>query len=205
MPACSWGVQVDVALAAIGARLGADASGLASWARFSVDHLYYLADLDALRTRGANPRGHTPQTIDYAHGGWAAGTAITAIDRCAAALGAGLLPHRVARTYDHRELSQGPTAAALAAQSLEATAWVNSVAADPETGILLAFRKPLVHAYVAATGQVSTGPITARNALEATVGGQPARIQVDDLVARCCAFAHRHVADFLQRALVPGF
>jgi hypothetical protein len=214
MPTCIWAVNVDAAMGAIerrfptaGGGLLRSPSGAASWARFAVEHLYYLADVDVARTRGPHPNGHTPQTIDYAHGEWATSTALTAIDRCAACLGEGLLgpKKKSEHAYDHRDLKSKANAEKIAGLSPTAAGWVESVDRDPEYSVLLAFRNPLVHAYVAATGQVSTGPITARNALRVDVDGASVSIPVDELVDRCCSFAKLHVERFLQLALSPGF
>jgi len=58
------------------------------WAGWAVDALHYLDDLDqAQGTYTAPVRGHNPDIVDIAHVRWAAGTAVTSLDLCAAALG----------------------------------------------------------------------------------------------------------------------
>src|SRR4051812_1807307 len=65
-----------------------DTGALMMWATFTVEGIYYLSDLDdAYRAGSVSSLGHQPETIEISHIRWAAGTAITALDLCAAALG----------------------------------------------------------------------------------------------------------------------
>jgi hypothetical protein len=58
------------------------------WAAWAVEALHYLDDLDQVQTHYPMPvQGHHPDIIDIAHVRWVTGTAITALDLCAAALG----------------------------------------------------------------------------------------------------------------------
>jgi len=60
----------------------------AMWAAWAVEALHYLDDLDQVQTHYPTPvQGHHPDIIDIAHVRWVTGTAITALDLCAAALG----------------------------------------------------------------------------------------------------------------------
>ena len=63
-------------------------SPLSMWAVWAVESLHYLDDLDASQADYPNAVGaHHADIVDIAHVRWAAGTAITALDLCAAALG----------------------------------------------------------------------------------------------------------------------
>lgn len=66
-----------------------DAGAFVSWAGSAVESLFYLTDLDAQIASKTedSPLGHNWQVVDHAHARWAVGTAITALDLCAAALG----------------------------------------------------------------------------------------------------------------------
>jgi hypothetical protein len=63
-------------------------SPLSIWAVWSVESLHDLDDLDASQADYPKAIGtHHADIVDMAHVRWAAGTATTALDLCAAALG----------------------------------------------------------------------------------------------------------------------
>lgn len=71
-------------------RVNGDAQARVSFAVECVNGLHYLADLDdhlVPRDAATNVLSHGWQAVDMAHARWAAGSAITALDLCAAALG----------------------------------------------------------------------------------------------------------------------
>jgi hypothetical protein len=58
------------------------------WAAWTIDALNYLADVDQVQGGyQQSVNGHHADIIDIAHVRWATGSAITALDLCAAALG----------------------------------------------------------------------------------------------------------------------
>jgi hypothetical protein len=71
-----------------------DAGALVMWALWSVESLHYLQDIhrDFDRTRKA-VGGYPPDMVDVAHVRWAAGTAVTALDLCAAAFARAFCAH----------------------------------------------------------------------------------------------------------------
>ena len=83
-----WSIEPGPIIEGLGARAAAAASCL-SYAVAAVESLFYLADLDSMLMTGARhlPEGHDALTVDVAHARWAAGTAVTALDLCGAAVG----------------------------------------------------------------------------------------------------------------------
>ncbi len=59
------------------------------WAASTAEGLMYLADMDSLVTQLLNDNllNHSSIVVDESHARWAAGSAVTAVDLCAAALG----------------------------------------------------------------------------------------------------------------------
>jgi hypothetical protein len=85
-----------------------DASGCVLWATSAVNGLAYLDDLDtALDGSPRMATGHDALVVDVAHARWAAGTAMTALDLCAAAIGLLYLPART-RYYDMGDVLCSP-------------------------------------------------------------------------------------------------
>ena len=99
MPPIQWPPATRAAIELLGSR-NSDASSCVLWATSAVDGLAYLDDLDTARNGGARvANGHDALVVDVAHASWAAGTAMTALDLCAAAIGFLYLPPRH-RYYD---------------------------------------------------------------------------------------------------------
>jgi hypothetical protein len=76
--------------AAIAQRVSGDVSARISFAVECVNGLHYLSDIDTQLVpvdAATDVLGHNWQVVDMAHARWAAGSAITALDLCAAALG----------------------------------------------------------------------------------------------------------------------
>src|SRR6266536_3793667 len=93
MPAYKWMLPPASIIPVLDSRSPAAARCL-MWAVSAVDGLHYLEDLDAaLPGTRLLPGGHDALTVDIAHARWAAGTAITALDLCAAAIGHLYLPN----------------------------------------------------------------------------------------------------------------
>jgi len=124
-------------------------SALVGWARWTVDSLYYLADLDLrVEVRDANGQ-HAWHVVDLAHFRWAASSALGAMDLCAAAAArrAGLGPKVTrggVREFSLLELGQAVADGELANPDI--SAWVSRLAVDRSVGVIRAIRHPTTHA-----------------------------------------------------------
>jgi hypothetical protein len=91
MPAHAWTTYYMAATTKLEQRpsIGSRTPGLLAWAGFSVDALYYLADVDDFLVTQSPERwlDHQPETIDLANAYVAASLAFAGLDRCAAVLG----------------------------------------------------------------------------------------------------------------------
>lgn len=65
----------------------AEQGALVMWAVLGVESLHYLDDLVSEHTQFSPIPKHSPEVKDISHIRWAAGTSISSIDLCAAALG----------------------------------------------------------------------------------------------------------------------
>jgi hypothetical protein len=193
-------VDSEKALKVIADSLDEKGNAFTCWAVWSVSYLRYLAALD--RAAPGLPTAIPPitlQVIDYSHGHWATVTAITAIDRCAAALGSLLPAKKGGFAYSlsdlngkHRPLATFPLA----------DRWVASVHADSEYGTVKSFRDPMVHRSIRATAELGG---SSRSELRIDSGTGPVSVKADDLVRKSLTLAVRHVGSFLATALEPGF
>jgi hypothetical protein len=196
MPPYSWTNDRDAVIKAIEARGLAEARDLAesgalvAWATDSVEALHYLCDVDA-EAFGAD-RTHAPHIIDAAHVAWSCGTAITALDRCAAALG--------------RVFANGPTIRSngtvheLDVRSLklpnvgvpsDVITWLAGVRCDPDYGVVHGARNPMTHARLVRNFTMS------RQRIQFTVG--TGKFEAEDLVQRAARLATSHVEAFLAK------
>jgi len=121
---------------------------LVMWARWTVDSLYYLQELDAAVDRHG-PNRHHWASIDIAHVRWAAGSAIGAIDLCAAALARKLAigPKRrkdgTAHEFDLADLIKSVDAGRVRGGG---AAWARNVSKNKAVVTLTAIRHPTTHA-----------------------------------------------------------
>lgn len=123
-------------------------------AKHAVESLHYLADLDDACFREDHPQGgHPSDATDEAHVRWAAGSAITGVDLCAAALGRVYKIADGLRELSMRDLtmhfgdpSRKKAATNYAAMGPAWQAWARAVYADPAYIRCLAARNPLTHA-----------------------------------------------------------
>jgi hypothetical protein len=127
--------------------MNADAQARLSFAIECVDALHYLVDLDdhlIPNDVATEVLGHGWQVVDIAHVRWAAATAITALDLCAAALGRlycgmsgwDLSVEKAARNKTHWKT--------LAAHE-QASGWITAVRGDHRYNELLQLRHALTH------------------------------------------------------------
>ena len=150
MPPLDWPLDTGQIIQQFESRHGAPKlGGLLRFALAGVNSLYYLDDLD--KTYDCSREaigGHPHDVIDVAHCRWATGTCITALDLCAASLGAAFCNHK-----EDRELSIadfGPKArhgeslrARLPATALK---WIDAVLADVDYQKIKKARRSLTHA-----------------------------------------------------------
>jgi hypothetical protein len=146
MPAHVWPQDP---VAAAGAHLDArnpQAGACLLWAKEAVDGLHYLTDLeDDLPSDALLPNGHHATVVHITHARWAVGTAMTALDLCAAAVGFLYLPARPGgKFYDFGQLlslrRQDPT---MPCQGV--SDWVGAVITDPKYAGVEQARQHLTH------------------------------------------------------------
>jgi hypothetical protein len=177
------------------------------WAAWAVDALHYLADLDADIFNGSRVLGgHHVDTVEIAHARWAAGTAMTALDLCAATIGALHLP-RSQRAYDILDLDQAKRRASLCKAC---TAWLDGVISDPDYSLLKDIRNPLTHSTmprILAIGGAAPAPEpepdlrTSRTRFKVTSASAPlGMIQTQELIERGREVSGRHVLALLKAA-----
>jgi hypothetical protein len=149
-----------------------------------VEALDYLDDIDDEFVRTSRTRGFHPHTIDLAHVRWAAGTAVTAIDLCAAALG----NWYCGVPGDNHALDLADVRSQRNKLPPSATAWVERVWTDPEYETLRKVRNPFTHRRLPrhlTVGGRTAFPISPSK----TVGSR-------ELVLLARDVARRHVQDF---------
>ncbi len=182
------------------------------WATSAVDGLAYLDDLDTARDGGARfTNGHDALVIDVAHARWAAGTAMTALDLCAAAIGFLYLPAR----RDHHYYDMGNVLAvldkeiAVAATNISSRPlgwpprqgvrpWIVDLSAADDYQLIKAVRNPLIHRTLARNLGITVGggPQRADRTM-LKVDGQPDPVSVHVVVDTATRLAARHVGRFV--------
>ncbi|MCX5743063.1 MAG: hypothetical protein NT062_11280 [Proteobacteria bacterium] len=179
----------------------AEAAALVAHAVWTVDALHYLADVDC----PIDARGHDLQVVDIAHVRWATGTAVTALDLCAAVLARVFLGHATKHEYDLRDFEPPPLVIPPAVPSknarersqdraslpADAVTWVDAVIGDKDYKPVMATRNPMTHARL--PRHLSTGSRTRYE----FGGGQ---LTVTEIVERATTFATRSVENFLAIA-----
>lgn len=127
-----------------------------AWATWTVESLHYLYDLDDIvqQRYPAKVSGHDADIVDIAHVRWATGTAISAVDLCAAALG----DLFCGTAQGHRKLDLRSFASTSTSQqvirrrnSLPAAArtWVDAIEQDQHYSDIHDARNPLTHSWLA--------------------------------------------------------
>lgn len=206
MGAMTWSKNPVAVAQQYDARHGAGPLGpLFIWATWAVDGLYYLDDVDAVQANYPNSVGvHHPDVVDIAHVRWATGSAVTALDLCAAALGRLYCGWIKVKELDLRDFD--PATQRISATNMRsslspsALGWVDAVLADTRYKNIQGARNPLTHAWMSRHLQRSIG---------GGGGGHPARtafrilatnaqMGARDLVEQSKALAGEHVDAFLQ-------
>jgi hypothetical protein len=181
------------------------------WATSAVDGLAYLDDLDTARDGGARVvgNGHDALVIDVAHARWAAGTAMTALDLCAAAIGFLYLPPRH-RYYDMANVLEildkeiGVAATSWSSRPpgwpprQGVRPWIVDLTADDDYQLIKAVRDPLTHRTLARHIGIALGggPERADRTM-LKVDGQTDPVPVHVVVDTATRLAARHVGRFV--------
>jgi hypothetical protein len=136
--------------AATAQRLSGDVSARISFAVECVNGLHYLSDIDGQLVpldAATDVLGHNWQVVDMAHVRWAAGSAITALDLCAAALGrlyCGISGDD-ARDLDLEGIKRPEHRDVLRAAPGDPAAWAAGVRGEHRYSDLLDLRHQLTH------------------------------------------------------------
>ena len=162
--------------------------------------MHYLADLDAYYNRERNvPGSHKRDVVDLAHARWATGTAVTALDLCASAIGRALCKHQGKTELDLGDFDQTTRRSNRKQQQLQqrlqqlpppALQWINGVFVDPAFEQLKEARHALTHRTL--PRHLFTGP----QRLKLNVGEN--EVSVADLVVQARELATTHVVALLR-------
>ena len=218
MPPIQWPPATLSTIELLNSR-NVDASGCVLWATSAVDGLAYLDDLDAALDGSARmATGHDALVVDVGHARWAAGTAMTALDLCAAAIGLLYLPAR-RHYYDMGDvLAALDREAKVAAASTSASRrpgwpprpgvrpWIVDLTGDPGTALpvdndfalIRAVRNPLTHRTMARHIGMTVGGGPQRvDRTMFKVDGQPEPVPVHVVVDIATRLAALHVGRFV--------
>ncbi|WNM63785.1 hypothetical protein [Candidatus Nitrospira neomarina] len=200
MPPFTWPTERSRIIAAFEKRHAApEAGALLGWAVSAVDALYYLADIHASYDSSRSVLGtHNPDVIDVPHARWAAGTSMTALDLCAAALGRAICKHSKERELDlgSFEVDRLKEQALFRKLPKEAVQWLEGVLDDPGLTKLKDARHPLTHRRLSRHFSMSIGSSCLDERLKLQVGAN--RVRVADLVVEVRDLATTHVSALIQ-------
>ncbi len=153
MPAFHWSkppgiITQDFEQRHPGSGASVSVSPLVMWACWAVEGLHYLGDIDRAHTgTRAQVFGHHPDIVDIANVRWATGTAITALDLCAAALGNAFCGNVGSHEMDLRDFESGKirNRPKLPAPALR---WVDAVLNDARYVETHDARNPFTHSWL---------------------------------------------------------
>jgi len=128
-------------------------SNLVMWATWAIEGLHYLDHLDQIQAAYPAPiQGHPADVIDIAHVRWATGTAITALDLCAGALGRFCCGWTKPQELDLRDFDPAKKEKMAKKQRAKlpsaALAWVDEVLADGRYIDIQDARNPFTHSWL---------------------------------------------------------
>jgi hypothetical protein len=204
MPPFSWPTDPVAVVRGFEKRRESPPSGaLILWAAWTVESLHYLDDIDLAYDETHVPiGGHRPDVVDVAHARWATGSAMTALDLCAAALARVFCAHKGEYELDLGDFDptiakrQAARAKRRALLPLGMRAWVETACHDTEYDTIRRGRHWLTHSRVRRHFTLSAGGPPLR--LELEVGR---KIAARELVETARDLATRYVLRFL--ALLP--
>jgi hypothetical protein len=187
------------------------ASRFPIWALWTVESLDYLAMLDdeTMGPPARSPYGYGPDVVEIAHTRWAAGSAVTALDLCAAMLavrhGSRPVDSHSASLGDFVPKHQRNMDAKKRAQDLRdavphaARAWISAVWGDPEYQTVRRARNPLTHSSLPRLVRGSMGGAqTPERSTLLPVGPNKAWLSSGELVRKARDIAVQHVAAFFD-------
>jgi hypothetical protein len=168
------------------------------WAGNATNSLHYLADVAATVAPADEPYplGHGWQVAALAHARWATGTAVTAIDLCAATLGrlhTSDYPKPSRHEMDFRDARKHSNLKNLP----RAVTWMDAVDDDSNYQLVLDARHALTHQQLRTTHGGTVGPsgvTTYRTLLDLRRTGKT--VGTDDLLRASIDAATRHVEAF---------
>ena len=171
-----------------------DHSALVIWAVWTVDSLFYLEEIvNADRTDLSLYAPHNPATKAVAHLRWAAGSAITAIDLCAAVAARELGLWTGGNEFDARKLVNKRNdlpAVVVGGWPPDILRWLEDLTMDPDYPIILGARHPLTHA------RVIRHFTTADRSIRIDMGGT--LYTTDELIVLARKLATKQVEAFLD-------
>ena len=184
----------------------AEAGALIGHAVWAVDGLHYLMSIDQIAFEGPGQlHGAHTDTVELTHVRWAATSALTALDLCAAALArrSGLyMGNRRAAIQNLN--AAGPEEAKTIRTQLNPRAldWVNRVVRDSDYAILRRVRHPLTHSRLTRHISIGGAPASARR-LSLPVGipdsaGNRTQMGSRELLTLSADVATRHIESLLS-------
>lgn len=173
-----------------------EGAALLMWSAWAVESLGYLDDLERSYFVEGNTGGFPGEVIDLAHVRWSAGTAMTALDLCAASLGVWYCG--VAAGSHQRKVKDFADPASRLALPGPAAAWIETVLADSDFGATSDTRNPFTHGRVARHISVGNVPTTAHAGRTELRQRGGSLMSARDVVVRSRELAWRHVQSFLD-------
>lgn len=199
-----WGWDFNQ-IGAANAWSSSGAGGLLVWAMWAAEGLDYVVAIDD-EAFGREPRvlrGYHPDVLDLIHVRWACGTAITAIDLCAAALGREHCEVRGSYELDLGDFFYGRDSTTYIAKVPDwARDWLMDVNTDPEYQVVRSTRAYMTHGRLPRTvqlGAVPPGPHEQR--VKLPIEDEAERWNCRDLVLVARRVGIKHVEAFLDRVM----
>lgn len=176
------------------------AGALLAWAGWTLDALHYLDEIDSRYDGTRVAAGHRPDVVDVAHARWATGTAMTALDLCAAGLARAFCSHVGQRELDVGDLGRTGKCAVLLRGQLPrgATTWLDGVLNDPDYQTVKEARDVLTHSTVRRHFSMVGG---SAHDPRLEVETRSNRLPVRRLVEVSVALADRHVSSLFGQLL----
>jgi hypothetical protein len=151
MPALQWPrAPIEIVQAFEARREGRSNTGaLILWSTWTVEGLYYLDELSKMyEAESTSGIEHQPESVNIAHVRWATGSAVTALDLCAPALGCEFCQVTGDHELDLRCFDPSSRKCRQELRELVSSTsaeWIDGVLADERYQVALAARHPLTH------------------------------------------------------------
>ena len=205
----AWGFTPQEWSDAANALPDPEVGGLISWAMRAVEALHYLGDVDdrVFADPERPAQGHPLQAVDLGHMTWACVTAITALDRCAAAAWRIAVPRSRGLEKSVRDFGK-PQRRQMEENRRRldpsALAWIDGVLDDPAYTTVLRARNPMTHARLR---QMHFAVVSTKLAAHAErsafyVGARGAEVGSRALIEMATDLATRHVEGFMAEVIL---